>query len=431
MCMRVINADESTKLIGRPACTTHRRILVPIAQGEIPKVSLAVYVGTNKFRMDKRGERVIERNPLAPLPCSQHGQVEMLASTGLGLSKTATILWVKLLKNFAEREVTADMTMREVDGAVMTEMMTSDWSLTEMMGVEIASPCKNKKESTHWLICQPIADAENLHWGALKRDALGVWKTESNVYCIVPVGYQDVIFDELDGSDFESEKLKFFEDNATTFREACQQELDILSDEERQRKDILPDLISKAKKISSQYSRTLHEFQRFSDVAPPELSFDEENEDFICDGESKRLTVRTLAEFEESLKQLQWQVTEFKSQLQRVDGFRELLRGLRYDITVIDCYGILNQTAGLSRFRKNVAVELKETEAVITVLGVDGGVKSQKHFMYAESRSASDFNEELENLGLKEKDDYDIVEAPALKNNGFFKKFFAGCLARA
>lgn len=433
MCTRVVNADEATALIGRPACITPKRILVPIVQGEIPEVSLAVYVGTNKFRMDKRGEKVIERNPLAPVPCSRHGQAEMLASTGLGLSKTATILWVKLLKNFVVGMATPDLKAKEVDGAVMTEMVTSNWSSTEMMGVEIAIPCKTKKESTHWLICQPLADADNLHWDALKRDALGIWQTERNIYCIVPIGYRNVLFDDSD-DDLAMNKLEFFESNAIEFREACQQELDALDDEERKRKSILPDLMLKAREISNQYAKMLSKPQCFGDVMPPELAFDEENEEFIYGGEPERLTVRTLAKYDDLLKRLQQQVTEFETQSQRVDGFRELLRGLKHDISIVDCYGVLNQTVGLSHFRKNVAVELTETEAIITVLKADRTAKSQKHFIYAESRSAIDFNSELERLGLRDSDNYDYNDefsdesAPAYN---VLKKIFSGCFAKA
>lgn len=432
MCTRMINADESTRMIGRPACPTHKRILVPIAQGETPEVSLAVYVGTNKFRVDRRGEKVIERNPLAPIPCSQHGQAEMLASTGLGLSETATILWVKLLSNFVERKVTSDTKMKEVDGAVMTEMQTSRWPMTKMMGVEIALPCKTKMESTHWLIQQPLADAEGLNWNALKSDALGIWQTESNVYFIVPVGYQDVLFDELDEP--ELNKIDFFESNAVMFREACQKELDNLSDEEKQRKEILPELALKAWDVATEYTKLLQGVspQCFGGTMPAELQFDEANEDFIYGGESERLTVRALARFEDLLKLLQQQVTEFKTQSQRAEGFRELLRELNKTITIKDYYGVLNQVAEPSRFGKTVEVELLETQAVVTVLKGDH-IKTQASFGYTESGGASGFNVMLERLGLKEKDHYydydDIFDKPKRSLQEIFLGFVSAAKA--
>lgn len=401
MCMRKVTVKEFMALTDMLVCATQKRFLAPIVKGATPAESLAIYTNTNEYRVDKRGERIIDQNPFAPVYCPG-----MLESMELGLTDQATVLWVRLLQNF-NNDVKNDRTKlsTEITGEMMSEMKT-DWEFVQMRGVEITMP---RKGATHWLVRQPLDGADELCWDALERDAAAMWVTEKNLYFVILAGYRNIIYDLQEEHIDSINKKKFFEANATEYRDYCQAEIDRPIYEERARKDILPELILKAWDVATTYSQVCQGVspQCFGGTMPPELVFDEANEDFIYGGEPERLTVRTLEKFTELLKQLQQQVNEFTARSRRAEGFRELLRDVNKAITIEDFYGVLNQTAVPSRFGKTVKVELTEAEAVITVMKGDA-VKIQTVFGYTDMGSASNFNAMLERLGLKERErDYD------------------------
>ena len=394
MCMKRITANEGTKFLGRPACATRERLLVPIVKGETPETSLAIYT-PNEFRVDRKGKRIIDRNPLEPVDCPG-----MLESMELGLTEAATVLWVRLLASFASE--TVDDAKQEVDGDVMLQLMrATDWAFSRMRGVEIAPPCMQAThKATHWLVKQPL-EGTDICWNALKRDALGFWETSENVYFVVPAGYSNVIQDMPEETAEGMSKAEFYETNSLPYREFCQKELDRPFDEDRARKAILPALKARAEELVQSYAQVAKEKCLQGE---PELQFDAANEELIYGEESERLTEQALEKFEGVLQQLQRRAIEYHTQSQRVDGFRELLRDLSRNVTIRDFYGVLNQTANALWFEKPVEIELAEKEATITVLSRNGEVRSQKRFQYSDLQSATGFNAELERLHLKRRE---------------------------
>lgn len=410
MCMKKVTVNEFVALVGLPACATQKRFLVPIAKGATPAESLAIYTNTNEYRMDKSGTRIIDPNPFEPVRCKG-----MLESMELGLTESATALWVKLLQNF-ESTVKNDRNGKaaEVSGEMASEMIRTRWKFVQMRGVELTMP---RKGATHWLVRQPLEGADELCWDALERDACGMWVTEKYLYFVIPVGYRNIIYDLQEENANGIDRGRFFEANAAGYREYCQAEMDRPIYEERVRKDILPELTLKARDVATTYTQLLQDVspQCFGDTMPLELSFDEDNEDFIYGGEPERLTVRTMEKFTELLKLLQQQVNEFMTRSRRAEGFRELLRDVDKPITIEDYYGVLDQTAS-SCFNKTIKVELRETDAVITVFR-GNSIKEQSIFGYTTPTGASDFNAKLEKLGLKEKEtDYDLYEEKGAKH---------------
>lgn len=420
MCMKKITADEATKLCGRPAgITLESKVMIPIAKAEVAIGSLAIYTHSNLFRVDKRDkEKIIDPNPLAPLACSENGQREMLKSMGLGLSDDSKVWWVTLRKNFTAGLATAKDAMREVDSDIMTEMMEIAWPFDEMMGVELAPPCAGK--ATHWLVCQPRESDKNLHWGTLKRDALGIWATQENVYFVVPVGYQEL----LTASDAEPESREaFFEASAVEFRKACQEAMDRPIDErraEQKRLNELPELrqmaVAQVQKYTQMVEKTPYYFellQKNNEVVP-KVEFDASNDKLFFSGEWHELSDQAFSECYDVLEQLQENVTEFETRSQKADDIRELLQGV--NASVRDVFGKLNRTMEPKLFGNIVMIDLLENETVITVSKKSGKVIEECHISYDEPRYVSNFYFQLENLGLKEKDRYydydDIFEKP-------------------
>lgn len=395
MCMKRPTNDEMVLFTGRPCFGTKHRFGSPYIKGKTPAESLILYTNTDHFRMDHDGEKIVDLNPYEPVLCRG-----MLKSMELGLSEAATVWWVKPMSNFGS-DAPKDMEdiCEEVDKKLMSELMCSDWDFLSMRALELTPPCK----ATQWLVRQPLADANRLRWDALKHDALGIWKTTESVYFMVPVGYRSVFRGLEDENDITDEA--FYEANAQKFRDTCQQMLDALADAERRRSKKLPELQVSAAAVVEEFALVTEALATMRGTELPRLGLDAENENFIFNAESERLTEGTLEKFTSMLNQLREQRQELEACSRRADGFREILREANVKITIKDAYGVLVQTMPAKRFGKTVEVDLQLEEAVITVLK-GGEVKQASHFRYDEVRSADRFNAELERLKVKQREDY-------------------------
>lgn len=428
MCSRPITADEATMLTKRVAYVTPSRVMVPIAKGETEEVSLVISTGSNMFRVDKDDKRkIIDKNPLEPIAYSENGQREMLLSMGLGLSEDGTIWWVKPKKNFATGLAEADGVMKEIDAATMSEMMSTDWEFSKMMCVELAPPCVGK--ATHWLVCQPIRSADGLHWNILKRDASGIWKTEENVYFVVPVGYQNVIFDASDSSEYKSREV-FFEASAAEFRRVCLAEMDRSINErraERKRQEELPKLRQLASEYVRHYAEIIQEapyylaFLQHNDKTDPKVEFDAVTDRLFFDGEWHELSSQVIFDCCDLLEKLQETVTEFKTRSQKADSIRNLLQDIP-SVTVRDFFCKMKRTVASGFLGKSVEVDLLEFEATITVL-VRGKEKERMAIDYSMPSASSAFYAQLERLNLLGKDEGDYARNTAKRS---LYEFFSG-----
>ena len=199
--------------------------------------------------------------------------------------------------------------------------------------------------------------------------------------------------------------------------------LDALADAERRRSKKLPELKADAAAVVEEFALVAEALAKMQGTELPRLGLDAENENFIFNGESERLTEGTLEKFTGMLNQLREQRQELEACSRRADGFREILRE-NVKITIKDAYGVLVQTMPAKRFGKTVEVDLQSEEAIITVLK-GGEVKQASHFRYDEVRSADKFNAELERLKVKQREDYDYDYDDIPHGSSLFA-FFSG-----
>lgn len=425
MCTMKPTANAITEHFGRITCVTTTGTVTPVVKGDTPEESLAIYYPTNEFKVNHSGTRIIGRNPLLPIPCSESGdQLDIIADMGLGLSKSAEILWVKLRKNFTSGTAKGDAALKEVDGEVFAEMRRNkSWSMTKMAGVEIALPNdKPEKAATHWLVRQPLTDdmEEQLNWPAIQGDALGIWKTPENLYFVVPAGYRDVLLDELADEENACSLEEFFAESAKSFRERSQKIFDDWSTEEQTRSNNLPNLLFEASNIVTQYRQTMQSIpvEYFGDSQPLDLEFDDDGEQFVYNGTAVRLTNKTLEEFKQILQDLQDRVTKLYEASRRIDSFRGVLDGLTESVTIKDL-GDVRVTGGTKHKGSEVTIELDLMQATLTVVDKNGAAE-EKQFSYTDPGSASAFYAELKSLKLiKEEKDEKGNDGDGNKKRGF------------
>ncbi len=435
MCTKIPTCNEMVSFTNLPCFSTMRRFGIPILKGAEPEESLVVYTKTNEFRVDRTGKRITERNPMEPLQCEN-----MLDSMELGLTQSATVLWVKVPSTFScsmLHEGEDSPVTEEIDKAKMAELMRGQWDFAKMPSVELAPPA----EATHWLVCQPLNEDTtiDLYLGILQQKAKGIWKTKDKIYFIVPVGYKNVVCvqEENAESDGLMDEATFFEANVKPYRETCQKILDDWTDAERKKKEAFPELQRKARELVQSYANSVEAMRemdpKFEATA---LMLDAAEENFIYDEVFEPLTQETMEKFlgisnqlqqqqEQLAQEQQQQANEEEKRLSRIESFRNVLRDLDVKITVRDFAGILVQEVPPRCFGKTVEADLLESEIVITVLK-SGKKCEERHFSYTEPGEADELHAMLVKLGLDYFSD-DLDEKP--KKCRFLEKFLNGTKA--